>query len=1124
MPKQLWFRLLVGTSVMLVLALGTAGFVLHQFAVSSFEDYVDDVNAVRGQRVEALLSRYYSRRNSWTGVDPLVQQIADLVGQPILLADSDDVVIVDSQHRFVGQRVSDRWRQEIVPIRSGDMAVGTLYIDPLIPRERFGQRGDAFLAELTTSLLSATGVGLLAALALSLLLARRLARPLEMLTGAARRLEAGERPTALETSMGGEVGQLAEAFNSLAASLARVEKLRQNMVNDIAHELRTPLTTVRGYIEALQDGVTEPTPEVLNTVHTELLQLTRLVDDLRDLALAEARQLRLAPEPVDVDELITHDVRASAVAADLQHVRIETKIDSALPRLTVDRGRFSQVLRNILNNALTHTPAEGVITVRARPDRDGIVVEVQDSGSGIAADDLPHVFERFYRGDRSRSRRAGGAGLGLTIARELVAAHGGHLSVESQPNDGARFIIHLPITPPHAASMEREQAVAPQPAPHSAGRLTGLLRLAFYGLTTGALAGMVGGLGESLMVSLTSRRPIDTMSIAPYAMLIDAMVVGLACGGLALLIGLVLRLRGQIAGFRRIATFVGPLAVMAIGTVLTLKWTQLTFRDAPTATVIGVQLLIAFGSMFGAALCFAALSTASRWREAPVMIGRRLVPGLTLVIATIAVIGVLRDLTDRGVNMPLPWPRTLREMIPAPLPVGIDSLADRGGDRPSSGAAALIGTATRPNIVLVTVDALRADHIGAYGYESAFTPTLDQLATEGWRFDLAISPLAGSSPAHASLFTGAAPSRHGIRSNMVDTLSHDVPTLAEVLRGDGYTTAGLFSWFNFEPAYSGLDRGFQTYEDYTINLPQYLADSNTQALAATYRRLKSYLAIPAAADLDRLTTEPSEDQLDGKADVTTTAAVSWLERRRQEPFLLWVHYLDPHAPYTPPTLSRRDSPCPTCPNGTMENIRRLSSAGVEPSAPEINSVVRAYDSEVAFVDRNLGRLLDQLNRLDLASNTLVVIVGAYGQSFGDHGAWLEGDSVYNAEIQVPLIMRMPGVIPAGQLVPGPVSLTDVFPTILDIVGLSAPPGLDGQSVLESTRGRTPQERVVIAESADRSQLAVVTAEWKLIRRDDGRVELYYIPTDPDEQFERSATDPQVVQHLLRLVEDGALGS
>ena len=187
----------------------------------------------------------------------------------------------------------DTWKHQVVPIRSGDVAVGTLYIDPFHEPNKLGSRGDAYLAELSASLLSALGVGLLTALAVSLIVARRLAHPLETLTLAVRRLEAGDRSSQIAATGGGEVRDLAAAFKSLVDSLARVEQLRSNMVNDIAHELRTPLTTVRGYIEAIQDGVTEATPQVLDTIYGELLQLTRLIDDLRDIALAEAGQLHL---------------------------------------------------------------------------------------------------------------------------------------------------------------------------------------------------------------------------------------------------------------------------------------------------------------------------------------------------------------------------------------------------------------------------------------------------------------------------------------------------------------------------------------------------------------------------------------------------------------------------------------------------------------------------------------------------------------------------------------------------------------------------------------------------------------------------------------------------------------
>ena len=181
---------------------------------------------------------------------------------------------------------------------------------------------------------------------------------------------------------------------------------------------------------------------------------------------------------------------------------------------------------------------------------------------------------------------------------------------------------------------------------------------------------------------------------------------------------------------------------------------------------------------------------------------------------------------------------------------------------------------------------------------------MDTLAREGWMSELAFTPRAASSAAHASIMTGTSPERHGIRSDLLDRLAHDVPTLAEIMQANGYTTAGLYSWFNFEPSYSGLDRGFQTYEDYTINLPRYLADSQTQALAATYRRLKSYLALPGATDFDLSQLDGSEGKLDGKADITASAAARWLERRRTDPFLLWVHFRDPQAPYSSPDVNQ----------------------------------------------------------------------------------------------------------------------------------------------------------------------------------------------------------------------------
>ncbi|HEX3244746.1 MAG TPA: ATP-binding protein, partial [Chloroflexota bacterium] len=804
MHKQLWFRLLLGSSFILVVALAAAGLVLHRSTTSSFEEYVEDVSAARSQRIEALLSRYYSRRQDWSGVDPLVAQIADLVGQPVVLADSRDIVIVDSQNQLNGQRVRDAWRHQIVPIRAGDTAVGTLYIDPLHAPSKLGPRGDAFVSQLTTSLLSALGVGLLGALAVSLLVARHLATPLETLTAAVRRLEAGERSSHIDSGVGGEVGALADAFNSLVDSLSRVEKLRSNMVNDIAHELRTPLTTIRGYVEAFQDGVAEPTPEILDLLFGELLQLTRLVDDLRDIALAEAGQLHLSPEFSSVEALITHDARAVAVSAAEQGLTVRTSIAEDVPNIWVDAGRFSQALRNLLNNAVAHTPRGGEVMVSAERDGDNVAIHVRDTGPGIPPEDLPHIFERFYRGDRSRSRRAGGNGLGLTIAREIVSAHQGALSATSEQGQGACFTIRVPVQPIARPTVsEQELRVAPR-IPSGWRRATNTLRLVFYAVMCGGLAGMVGGMSESLLVAITARRSLDTLGLASYAIVIDATVIGGVCALLALIFGLVASGMGHAPRFRDLAPVIGPTAILAVGSVLALKWTQISVHDPTMPNSIAGQLLIVGGTLLAAVIAFAVLSTSQRWPHGPVVLTRRAIPTLVIMIGLIAVFGIMRDLTDRGFQTPMAALQAVRDVTVSQLPA-----ADGGRGAAGAAVANNLLAGTRPNILLVSIDALRADHVGAYGYQSAQTPTLDRLAQEGWRSDLAITPRIGSSAAHASIMTGTNPSRHGVKSDLLDTLSHDVPTLAEIMQANGYATAGLYSWFNFEPSYSGLERGFQ---------------------------------------------------------------------------------------------------------------------------------------------------------------------------------------------------------------------------------------------------------------------------------------------------------------------------
>jgi signal transduction histidine kinase len=233
----------------------------------------------------------------------------------------------------------------------------------------------------------------------------------------------------------------------MAEGLEQQERLRRTLASDISHELRTPLANIRGYLEALQEGVVAPSPGVLGSLHEEAMLLNRLVDDLQDLSLAEAGQLRLETRPVLLAPLVEAAITALTPRAAEKGIALRAALPDDLPPALADPERIGQVLRNLLANALTHTPAGGTVTTTARAaeDRSFLEVTVADSGSGIPAEHLPHVFDRFYRADPSRTRATGGAGLGLAIVRQLVVAHGGEVGAESEPGSGARFRFTLPV-------------------------------------------------------------------------------------------------------------------------------------------------------------------------------------------------------------------------------------------------------------------------------------------------------------------------------------------------------------------------------------------------------------------------------------------------------------------------------------------------------------------------------------------------------------------------------------------------------------------------------------------------------------------------------------------------------
>ncbi|MFF3958106.1 ATP-binding protein [Streptomyces sp. NPDC001890] len=281
----------------------------------------------------------------------------------------------------------------------------------------------------------------------------RLVRPLHALTGAAQRMRDGEDSAPVQVPDDSEIGRLATAFNDMADHRARLEAQRKDMVSDVAHELRTPLSNIRGWLEAAQDGLAEPDPAFIASLHTEAVQLQHIIDDLQDLAAADAGALRLHPEPVRIEDVLAqvaaaHQARAETAGVTL--AALPAPADAPSPALWADPVRLRQAIGNLVSNAVRHTPPGGRVTVRAygascaaAPGGE-VVVEVADTGGGISAEHLPHVFDRFWRAEKSRSRRTGGSGLGLAIVRKLVEAHGGSASAVSVKGQGSVFTLRLP--------------------------------------------------------------------------------------------------------------------------------------------------------------------------------------------------------------------------------------------------------------------------------------------------------------------------------------------------------------------------------------------------------------------------------------------------------------------------------------------------------------------------------------------------------------------------------------------------------------------------------------------------------------------------------------------------------
>lgn len=315
----------------------------------------------------------------------------------------------------------------------------------IVPPDVARHLDDAFGEATFVSLGIAVGASLLTAVAVSWLVSRRVVGPIRELALAAQRIARGAYSARVPASGTDELAVLGTAFNEMAASLESAEQKRRELLADVAHELRTPLATVQGYVEGIGDGVLESDSETWSVVRVELRRLGRLVDDLQMVSRAEERQLDLHIEPIAPATLVETAMQAAAPAYSVKGVHLERHVEPEVPVVDVDADRVGEVLANLLENALRHTPGGGRVDVTATRRGPEVEISVADSGEGIEPEHLERIFERFYRADRARTRARGGSGIGLTIARAIIEAHGGRLRAESGgAGRGARFVIHLP--------------------------------------------------------------------------------------------------------------------------------------------------------------------------------------------------------------------------------------------------------------------------------------------------------------------------------------------------------------------------------------------------------------------------------------------------------------------------------------------------------------------------------------------------------------------------------------------------------------------------------------------------------------------------------------------------------
>lgn len=442
-------RLLLSYLILIGITVALMSFIINQITSRTFSTYLSSQAASHSEMLPVMLTGYYINNGSWDGVQSDIAEAGLLIGAPIALTDKDGIIVAGTDPLLTGQTSADipDVNVTIPVIGERGTLIGKVYVQNNISHQR---ADEAFLRDVTSALIVAGLIVALLATVFGALLTRSISRPMAEMGKVAVKFSRGDYTARVEIKGKDEVAVLGRIFNQMAMNLDSVEQLRRELVANVSHDLRTPLTVIRGYLEGLRSGqiADRRTAEIaFDAMHSELSRLLHMVGDLRQAAAMDNTSLPLSISTVEAADFVAGIVTRVKPMVLSKGIAFNYESAADLPLINIDSEHMGQVLINLLENAVHHTPMGGAIRLSVQVKNEEISFIVKDNGSGISDKDLPHIFKRFYRSDPARNPSEGGLGLGLSIAKSIVDAHGGRLTAESNgiPGGGSTFTVYLPL-------------------------------------------------------------------------------------------------------------------------------------------------------------------------------------------------------------------------------------------------------------------------------------------------------------------------------------------------------------------------------------------------------------------------------------------------------------------------------------------------------------------------------------------------------------------------------------------------------------------------------------------------------------------------------------------------------